>query len=284
MEVETQLKLINKPSVKSIQRKPSFEQRKSRRTGAYAPKIGLEKDLCPLNTVPIRRTTKQDLIRAKALSNSVRPNTQTSPGSHYAVFYMKKFDNISYTGVKGRINAYNPRVEKDQMSDANTWVQNGPDQSLNTIVTGWMVYPTIYGGDDRSHFFSAWTDAETKNWWLLAGDNNSSIGYFPAALFSNLTSADRVGWGGRVINPGNDTSPPMGSGYFPDADATHCASFSQMLYQTTLSKEFVGPSDKSRTETYADNTDCYNVEYYGYQGADMGYTILFGGPGGNCGS
>ena len=49
-------------------------------------KIGLEGGGCPMGTVPIRRTTKGDLIRAKLYSemhaSKINPLTDEEPGKH----------------------------------------------------------------------------------------------------------------------------------------------------------------------------------------------------------
>ena len=49
-------------------------------------KIGLEGGGCPMGTVPIRRTTKDDLIRAKLYSemhaSKINPLTDEEPGKH----------------------------------------------------------------------------------------------------------------------------------------------------------------------------------------------------------
>jgi len=42
--------------------------------------IGLGKDACPLRAIPIRRTTKGDLITIRSLSNNIHPQTTASPG------------------------------------------------------------------------------------------------------------------------------------------------------------------------------------------------------------
>ena len=41
--------------------------------------IGL-KDPCPLGIVPIRRTTKEDLIAIRSLSNNIHSQSATNPG------------------------------------------------------------------------------------------------------------------------------------------------------------------------------------------------------------
>ena len=46
-------------------------------------KVGLnDKDLCPKGTIPVQRTTKEDLIRAKRLSNNFGTLTKFDRGSH----------------------------------------------------------------------------------------------------------------------------------------------------------------------------------------------------------
>ena len=44
--------------------------------------IGLLKDDCPLGTVPIRRTTKEDLIAIRSMSNNIYPQSTEHPGVH----------------------------------------------------------------------------------------------------------------------------------------------------------------------------------------------------------
>ena len=38
------------------------------------------KDACPLGTVPVRRTTKEDLIAIRSMSNNIYPQTADSRG------------------------------------------------------------------------------------------------------------------------------------------------------------------------------------------------------------
>jgi hypothetical protein len=58
-------------------------------------KFGLdEKDQCPRGTVPIRRTSKDELIRAKSYFSNVL--LQNSPDSHVSFFsiYIYNFDTV----------------------------------------------------------------------------------------------------------------------------------------------------------------------------------------------
>ncbi|XP_070038014.1 uncharacterized protein [Nicotiana tomentosiformis] len=72
-ELERQLKLLNKPSVKTIKMKPSFsllKRDKESATSNRSCKIRLRHGSCPMGTVPIRRTTKEDLIRERRFNAS----------------------------------------------------------------------------------------------------------------------------------------------------------------------------------------------------------------------
>ncbi|KAJ1427773.1 Neprosin activation peptide, partial [Sesbania bispinosa] len=170
---EKHLKLINKPPITSIktkfgdiidcidinkqpafdhpllknhklQSKPSFLPKRTRTNEHNALPIGtvefeLEKDSCPIGSVPIRRTTKDDLIRMKSVPNQTHGLTQGAPGSHFASLYTKQGDNYSYFGVHGYINVYNPRVKKGQTSVAQIGVQRGDELGgINAILFGWQ--------------------------------------------------------------------------------------------------------------------------------------------------
>ncbi|RDX60296.1 hypothetical protein CR513_61573, partial [Mucuna pruriens] len=336
LDLERQLKLVNKSPVKSIhtnfgdmvdcidikkqpafnhpllknhklQRKPSSQKSfgKTRAKNLYTESIfGLGKEECPTGTVPIRRTTKDNLIRDKPLLDN-HILTQNQPGNHYAEAYMLPFLG-PYYAVSGNNSIYNPTLQmKDQISASHLFLQNGPKGSTEKIVAGWHVAPQFYGGDSATYIYASWSvslkpcfissifnseikktgcyniqcpgfvqtnkykylgfrvnntsiyggtmietkisifqDVSTKNWWLSI--ENDPVGYFPIALFSNLTSADKVGY---------------------------------VSFQNGLRRDF-GPDD---VKTFSDNTDCFGVEYYGNQKGEVGYSLQFGGPGGNCG-
>ncbi|KAK7321489.1 hypothetical protein VNO77_32192 [Canavalia gladiata] len=123
-------------------------------------------------------------------------------------------------------------------------------------------------------------DSVTKNWWLII--ENKTIGYFPAQLFSNMSSAEKVGWGGFTrARPGN-VSPPMGSGLFPDGQFVHASYFRNISYQNVSRLENI-PSRYTKYSLIT-NSDCFGLQDYGYRSRKFGYTIEFGGPGGACGN
>nr|XP_023876808.1 uncharacterized protein LOC111989259 [Quercus suber] len=186
--LEIQLKLINKPPVKSIQteyghivdcidinkqlafdhpllkhhkiqRTPSFLRGKTRNVDPshFRPlMIGLAKDACPIGTVPIRRATKEDLVASKLLLNNFQPQAAPSFNNTYnAVIQMEK--NKYYMGVEGSVTVYDPQVKEGQ-TYAQIYAFNGDDLDYyNLITTGWMVSPDIYH-DGSPHFFAVFTN------------------------------------------------------------------------------------------------------------------------------
>jgi hypothetical protein len=65
-----------------LQRIPQFSLRTTKNissSNARPSMIGL-KDPCPSGTVPICRTTKEDLIAIRSLSNNIHPQSATNPG------------------------------------------------------------------------------------------------------------------------------------------------------------------------------------------------------------
>ncbi|QCE01193.1 hypothetical protein DEO72_LG7g2487 [Vigna unguiculata] len=138
---------------------------------------------------------------------------------------------------------------------------------------------SVYGGPIFEIPITLTLDPMTKSWWLSSGQ--TSIGYFPAALFKNFESASVVGWGGRTRTDVGNTSPEMGSGYFPDRKMTHSCYFRSALIEDESRKIF--PPKPDQTSSFSDVTKCYGVIYYGDQGGYLGAVLLFGGPGRVCG-
>ncbi|KAI3882634.1 hypothetical protein MKX03_000074 [Papaver bracteatum] len=123
---------------------------------------------CPKGTVPIRRTTKKDRIRAKSLLKSFQsgtnikyPNTDgfEPPGQHVAVRHSYNVTDFTppviYRGIQGQIKVDNPAVQKDQISASILWVEGGPKDVFSTIQAGWVVAPTIFG-DNHTHLSIYW--------------------------------------------------------------------------------------------------------------------------------
>ena len=116
---------------------------------------------------------------------------------------------------------------------------------------------------------------EDGNWWITKDEIN--IGYFPAAIFNNLTEAETVGWGGLAVSLPNGISPPMGSGIFPDDNYSHTSQFRAIQYRNS-SGVLDGPHEYTY-DTIIDSLDYYLIDFHGYMGEFKGYTFRFDGLG-----
>ncbi|CAN6363160.1 unnamed protein product [Urochloa humidicola] len=125
---------------------------------------------CPEDTIPIRRTREEDVMRA----SSVRMYGKKMPGStsklvpvddlsndvtnghEYGVAYATG-DN-QYFGTKMTINVWQPTPQTGDFSLAQLWISAGSygNKDLNTIEVGWQVYPAMYG-DGSTRLFIYWT-------------------------------------------------------------------------------------------------------------------------------
>ncbi|KAM7464649.1 hypothetical protein LguiA_032770 [Lonicera macranthoides] len=121
----------------------------------------LSGESCPEGTVPIRRTSEQDILRARSirrfgrkLRRPIRRDT-SSNGHEHAVGYVS---GNQYYGAKASINVWAPRVaNKYEFSLSQMWVISGSfGNDLNTIEAGWQVSPELYG-DNYPRFFTYWT-------------------------------------------------------------------------------------------------------------------------------
>ncbi|CAI8587560.1 unnamed protein product [Vicia faba] len=116
---------------------------------------------CPEGTIPIRRTTEQDMLRANSINTfgrklrkRVRRDTNSN-GHEHAVGYVS---GNQYYGAKASINVWAPRVANQyEFSLSQMWVISGSfGDDLNTIEAGWQVSPELYG-DSYPRFFTYWT-------------------------------------------------------------------------------------------------------------------------------
>ncbi|KAK3037554.1 hypothetical protein RJ639_030362 [Escallonia herrerae] len=116
---------------------------------------------CPEGTVPIRRTTENDVLRASSIRRfgrkirrGVRRDTMSSDHEHAVAFV----NGDQYYGAKASINVWTPRVtDQYEFSLSQVWVISGSfGNDLNTIEAGWQVSPELYG-DGYPRFFTYWT-------------------------------------------------------------------------------------------------------------------------------
>ncbi|CAI0398506.1 unnamed protein product [Linum tenue] len=116
---------------------------------------------CPEGTVPIRRTTEKDVLRANKLrrfgKKPIRHLRRDSSGNghEHAVVFV---NGDQYYGAKANINVWAPKVtDPYEFSLSQIWVISGSfENDLNTIEAGWQVSPELYG-DSYPRFFTYWT-------------------------------------------------------------------------------------------------------------------------------
>ncbi|GMJ13217.1 hypothetical protein like AT1G10750 [Hibiscus trionum] len=191
--IRERLNKMNKPAVKTIQspdgdiidcvlvhHQPAFDHPKlkgqkpldppGRPSGVNTNGIGAQDfqlwsmsgESCPEGTIPIRRTTEPDMLRASSVRRFGRKRPtrhvrrdSTSNGHEHAVGYVS---GDQYYGAKASINVWTPRVSNQyEFSLSQMWVISGSfGDDLNTIEAGWQVSPELYG-DNYPRFFTYWT-------------------------------------------------------------------------------------------------------------------------------
>lgn len=118
-------------------------------------------EACPEGTIPVRRTTEQDMLRVNSIKRFGRKprryvrRDSTSSDHEHAVGYVS---GDKYYGAKASINVWPPRVSNPyEFSLSQIWVISGSfGNDLNTIEAGWQVSPELYG-DNYPRFFTYWT-------------------------------------------------------------------------------------------------------------------------------
>ncbi|KAI3986893.1 hypothetical protein MKX01_014594 [Papaver californicum] len=121
---------------------------------------GVQREKCPPGTVPIRRTTKEDLIIDKYVIENAKPmHTNDYPVTQMKYRFVSIEENIpgkAYFGATASITGHNLTVGLDQFSTSQIWIQNGGPEGANSIQFGIAKYPLIFG-DSHSRLFGYWT-------------------------------------------------------------------------------------------------------------------------------
>ncbi|XP_016567048.2 uncharacterized protein LOC107865250 [Capsicum annuum] len=132
---------------------------------SLSSKIWLNGKGCPPGTVPIRRITKEDLIRQRnmpppedvtfddqlvATNNKSEPKGiyRSSRGYKVAIAQAGNNKQAKFAGAGMTASIWNPHVEGLQHSACRLKIQKGPD----IIQVGWRVDPTLYG-DTQTRLF-----------------------------------------------------------------------------------------------------------------------------------
>ncbi|XP_058094952.1 protein neprosin [Magnolia sinica] len=208
--IQRHLNKINKPAVKTIQspdgdiidcvhqhRQPALDHpllknHKIQRVPAKRPRLSKEEEArnytgdgglrrawqawhesgrCPKGTVPIRRSSVDDVLRAKSLYHYGKkqrrlpslarsleaPDVVSGNGHEHAIAYTGSSQELY--GAKATINVWDPSIQvSNEFSLSQIWVLSGSfdGSDLNSIEAGWQVSPELYG-DSRPRLFTYWT-------------------------------------------------------------------------------------------------------------------------------
>ncbi|KAC9287755.1 hypothetical protein E3N88_46038 [Mikania micrantha] len=126
---------------------------------------------CPKGTVPVRRSTVHDVLRANSLYDFGKKRQRIAPlarradapdvvsgnGHEHAIAYTGASSEVY--GAKATINVWDPKIEViNEFSLSQIWVLSGSfdGSDLNSIEAGWQVSPELYG-DSRPRLFTYWT-------------------------------------------------------------------------------------------------------------------------------
>ncbi|KAK7816523.1 hypothetical protein CFP56_043961 [Quercus suber] len=247
---------------------------------------------CPDGLVPIRRTTKDDLKRAKLATeihaSKYNPLTIDKHGTHYAIVGTTDA-NTKYHGGSAIISVYHPSVVGTQYSSgriktANSACFNTLCNSIKPVRSDMpldMVLEPVSTIDHKYDWkFMLFWDVANGNWRLKVSKDETDIGFWPKNIFTSLgDGANYVEWGGEVFSPPNVPSPPMGSGSsmleMTNYDA-YCRLI-KIINETDYEVNAVG------TKAFSD-VNQYQVKDEGdTHEADFQHLVLFGGPGGYTG-
>lgn len=125
---------------------------------------------CSHGTIPVRRTRKDDLLRASSIQSFGKKKHKTIPrpkyaapepdlinqnGHQHAIAYV---EGDQYYGAKATINVWDPKIQQtNEFSLSQLWLLGGSFASdLNSIEAGWQVSPDLYG-DNNTRLFTYWT-------------------------------------------------------------------------------------------------------------------------------
>ncbi|XP_060211061.1 protein neprosin-like [Lycium barbarum] len=198
-ELEKEVKLLNKPTVKTIKTKygdiydcvdfykqhafdhpllkdhnfypkmkPTLSRMKKKSkssTVSRSSSIWSKDRGCPFGTVPVKRITKDDLIRQRRMPppENVTFDTQfdgsnnnskskgryiSSQGYKLAIARIPNNPNNRFAGAGMAASLYNPYVKGQQHSGCRLKIQKESD----ILQVGWRVDPTLYGDTKTRHF------------------------------------------------------------------------------------------------------------------------------------
>ncbi|CAI0557853.1 unnamed protein product [Linum tenue] len=346
-ELERQLKLLKKPAVTTIQTKygdlydcvdfyqqPAFdhpllkdhkyefknhELNRRTNTDTYDTDtfdIWSNGKGCPSNTVPIRRITKQDLIKAnRAAELRYNISLDLNPGVEVAM--LRTTQQNKYYGGGMDVAVYHPAVQSTQYSSSHVKVENGPD----SISVGWTVNPSLYPDNETRMFIYTTTkdsycyntycpgfiisttevpidlllkpytqiggplyekkffvrkDAANGDWFLVIGRTNITVGSWPQKIFTALADSANYVEWGGEVYSPPGTDPPPMGAGQKLQQKLYSDCYGRQVNLIDENHEI--DHDPPSCETYQ-SSKRYQVIDEGFDaGPGIGRLIFFGGP------
>ncbi|CAL5404438.1 unnamed protein product [Camellia sinensis] len=300
LELEEQLKHLNKPAVKTIQMKPTSSPNGSRHQVSSKDSkplhVGLKGGGCPVGTVPIRRTTKEDLIREKLASKIMTPADGIG-GADYAIVETIDGPN-KYSGASAVLSVHQPgvrvgwRVDPTLFGDSSSrlfiYTNAGQSHCFNTNCPGFVIVDTdiplgsvieevsIPGETPIELEIHILQDLVNGNWWL--GVANTNVGFWPKSILGGglANLASHAEWGGEVFSPPGIPKPAMGGGQFLIGSTRYDAYF-----RTIALKSPSGGDINPHTYEFTNSRKLYDVKDEENKGVYFGHLVLYGGPAGS---
>ncbi|KAH9773120.1 Carboxyl-terminal peptidase [Citrus sinensis] len=212
---------------------------------------------CPEGTIPIRRTTEQDVLRATSVRKfgrkKIRRVRRDTNSNGHEVSPELYGDNYPRFFTYWTTDAY-------QATGCYNLLCSGFVQTNNRIAIGAAISPTSsYNGGQFDISLLIWKDPKHGNWWLEFG-SGVLVGYWPSFLFTHLTDhASMVQFGGEIVNSrpsGFHTSTQMGSGHFA-GEGFGKASYFRNLQVVDWDNNLI---PLSNLRVLADHPNCYDIQ------------------------
>ncbi|XP_049378498.1 uncharacterized protein LOC125843310 [Solanum stenotomum] len=149
-----------KPTLSRIKKDSTFSSATNRSSTIWSKDGG-----CPFGTIPVKKITKDDLIRLRRMpppedvtfddkydvsNNNSGPNGRyvSSQGYKVAIARIPYNPNSKFAAAGMDTVLYNPQVKGQQHSGSRLKIQKG----LDILQVGWRVDPTLYGDTDTRFF------------------------------------------------------------------------------------------------------------------------------------
>ncbi|XP_026441464.1 uncharacterized protein LOC113340548 [Papaver somniferum] len=192
MEIERQLIALNKKPVKTIitevgdvidcidiYKQPAFDnpllkdhkiqmrtrsipgETRSEKVSTSSIFHGLQRERCPLGTIPIRRITREHLVFAKKVKQihaNGFPNIRYHSVYAEEIISGKFIRQKKYYGGSASMSIHNLTVDHDQFSTSQIWIANASSPEINGIRVGIMKNPSLVGGN-LPRLFGFWIAA-----------------------------------------------------------------------------------------------------------------------------